>query len=454
MKWIHQNIFLFFFLSPLFVFLNNGGAQAKSLSQVQAIYSDSETQNIEELILSTNGSDPNLLELLKQLFDRNPEIKDLLYQIRVSESQKNEAPFLDDPHFGVGVKNIPTDNPSLSRSSMSGIELSLKQAIPFPSKLVTKTRLEEAQARQAKYVYIEKLNQLVTKFKQAYFDYAYTREAILIHQQNRDRYQSLNNTLEARYTTDNFPLQDLLKIKVAMNEIDSALIGLRQLSKTYLARINTLILQDVSHAVRVSHKNNFTSMPSDLNRLIRRAQTTRPWLKKMEQEVKETKLDKSLAKQELLPDFDFEAGYMFRDNVAGDPMSGQDFASGGVSINVPFLWSLPSHASKIREKGYALHSKNNERDSVEQEVIYQVTKSFYEAKQLRDQVSLLHSQIVPNSRAAFNSSKTAYEAGDVDFLEVITNQNSLFMNELNLAKFKSEYEKKISLLEMAVGEPL
>ena len=408
--------------------------------------------NISQEIINKHKGQKNLQKSLEKLLTTNPEIQSLLYKIEAAKNKTSQAGWLDDPKVGVETMNIPTGNPSLSRTPMSGVQISVKQKVPFPSKLVTKKKIEKAKLNQTQKAYLEKINQLVAKFKQSYFEYAYTQEAISIHNKNKKRLKSLKSTLQAKYTADEIPLQDLLKIKVAIGQIDNSLIALKQLAKTHQARINTLLVQDVNSKINVSIGGRLSSYPKNLTGLIDKAKIQRPWLKKLDYEITEKEKQKSLAKQSLLPDFDFMGSYRFRENIAGDPVNGENFISGGVSINLPFVWSIPKHTKKISETKNLLRSKKKEKQAVLQEVTYQVTQYFQELKQLRNQVSIMNSQIIPSSLSAFSSSKSSYEAGVVDFLDVISSQNSLFTHELSLVRYKYDYEKKRALLEMAVGE--
>lgn len=404
-------------------------------------------------IVSKHAGQKELQKSLEKLLLSNPEIQSLLYKIYAAKNKVSQAAWLDDPRIGVETTNIPTGNPSLSRTPMSGVNISLKQKVPFPSKLITKRKIEKAKLNQIQKAYLEKINQLVAKFKQSYFEYAYTKEAIHIHNKNKKRLQSLKSSLQAKYTTNEIPLQDLLKIKVAIGQINNSLIALKQLAKTHQARINTLLVQDVQTKIKVSTRRHLNSYPKNLKALIEKSKKQRPWIQKLDFEIKEKEKQKSLAKQSLLPDFDFMGSYRFRnDNIVGDPVNGENFISGGVSINLPFVWSLPKHTKKISESKNLLRSKQKEKQAVLQEVIFQVTQYFQELKQLKKQVWIMNSQIIPSSVSAFNSSKSSYEAGVVDFLDVITSQNSLFSHELSLIRYKYDYEKKRSLLEMAVGE--
>ena len=415
---------------------------------------DRQTNNsaIAQNILRNHQDDIHLKNLLEKLLSQNPEIKSLSYKIAAAKNSVSQAPWLDDLTVGIDAVNLPTGNPSLSRTPMSGVQISAQQKVPFPSKLITKKRIAKAKLGAVQKAYLENINQLITKFKQSYYEYAYTQAAIYVHGKNKKRLIALKTILQAKYTTGAIPLQDLLKIKISIGDIDNSLIALRQLSKTHQVRLNTYLSQNIHDKINYSTKRKLSPLPKDMDKLVLKSKTARPWLQKLDYDVQEKQKVQSLAKQSLLPDFNFKASYRVRNNVAGDPVNGENFVSSGVSVNLPFLWSLPKHTKKISETKNLLRAKKHEKQAVAQEVKYQVSQYYLDAKRLKKQYYITSGKIVPASKAAFNSSKSSYEAGEVDFLDVITAQNSLFSHELSSIRYKYDYEIKHALLEMAVGE--
>lgn len=434
---VRNLLFLFVFFVPVFTF-------AKTINP----FHDSVSQKI----LAKHAKQKNLQQFLEKLLSVNPEIQSLLYKIRAAENKVSQTGWLDDPRIGFQAVNVPTGNPSLSRTPMSGVQISLAQKVPFPTKLATRKKIQKAKLNQTQKAYREKINQLIAQFKQSYFEYAYLQEAIFIHNKNKRRLRLLKKSLQAKYATDEAFLQDILKIKVAMSQLDNSLIGLKRLSQTHQARLNTLLMHDVSTKLNVTFKKKLTPYPNNLKNLIEDAKTLRPWVQKLNFEILEKQKQKSLAKQALLPDFDFMGSYRVRENIVGDPVGGEDFFSVGVNVNMPFIWSLPKHKKKISESKNLLYSKKKEKEAILQEVIFQVTQFYQELNQLKKQIGIMKFQVIPASVAAFNSSKSSFEAGIVDFLDVISAQKSLFTHEIGLARYKYDYEKKRALLEMAVGK--
>lgn len=407
---------------------------------------------MEQIVASE--SDPYLAKLLREFFSQNPNIQALDNKIRAAKGKITSAASLDDPMVGVEAMNIPTGNPSLSRDDMSGVQLKVNQTLPFPTKIASEIKMAKTEFKGEQFASLEELWQAVASFKQVYFDYAYTRTAMALYQKNRDRSEALKKVLAAKYSASEIPLHEILKTKISVFETDATLIELKNLMKIYQAQLNSWLARDPDSKINSMGSLTPTVLPAEVKTLVEKASHARAWLKKLDEDVSGAKIKTSLAKQSLLPDFDLSAGYTWREPIPGNAMSGENLVSGGVMVNLPFLWSIPQHAGKIKTAKNEFVTTQKIREATELEVGFQVTQFYHEAKQLKQQMALLRNQIVPASLSAFNSARTSYEAGESDFLEVITNQNELLMYELELAKAQFEYEKKIAMLEMAIGEPL
>jgi outer membrane protein, heavy metal efflux system len=403
---------------------------------------------------SAEEAPKNLDQLIEELLEHNPELQSLVAQINAAHSAVPQSSALDDPRLSFEASNIPMDDPSLSRTPMSGYQIYLRQKIPFPGKLGLKKKIAKSHESQKIQEHQERLNQLVAKFKVAFFDYAYLTQAIAVSTKTQIHLQALASTLEARYAAGQVPQQDVLKTKLEVSKIKDRLIHQRALQKTLLSRMNRLLGRSRTGPLSIAFSTGtLTQLHMPLDDLRSMAQTARPWLIKEKRQVEEATFAHNLAKRELLPDFDFSAGYRIRDNALNEVIQGEDFFSAGVSINIP-LWSFRKQGKKITQTRHHLNAAKQQKEALAQEITYQVEKLFYEAEQLRDQYDLYRSRILPETRAALAASKRSYEANEVEYLNVITNELGLFNNQLALQKYYFEHEKKIAELEMAVGKPL
>jgi outer membrane protein, heavy metal efflux system len=396
-----------------------------------------------------NGA--SLASLVQELLTNNPELKHLTAEISAARARIPQASALDDPRLGIEASNITTGNVSLQRTPMSGWQISLRQHVPFPGKLRTKKHIARARHSQATQEKLERVNHLVAKFKVAFYEYAYVAQAVRITHQTAARLRALIVTLEAKYAADQVPQQDVLKTKLELSRVREQLILYRSQRKQLGARLATLLSRPIETSLRVAlPRQRLSAVASDLASLQTYATTQRPWLAKATAHIRESAQTHRLAKKGLLPDFDFSAGYRVRDNQITEPIGGTNFFSAGVQMTIP-LWGLKKQRNHIRETRHALHAAREDKAALADEVRYQVADIYYGIQQARAQYQLLRRHIVPEARAALAASRTSYEAGAVDYLNVITNELSLFSSQLQLYRHFYSHEQRVAQLEMATG---
>ena len=66
-------------------------------------------------------------------------------------------------------------------------------------------------------------------------------------------------------------------------------------------------------------------------------------------------------------------------------------------------------------------------------------------------MDLYSKQIVPQSQLALESSLASYETGNIDFLSVLSNFNTIRDYQMNFYEQQAEYLKALSRLEELVG---
>lgn len=396
----------------------------------------------------------DLPELIEELLTYNPQLQALLEKIRALENLIDPAGSLEDPRFSFEGSNIPISPPALNRTPMTGLQIYYRQKVPWPGKLKLKKQIARSRYEQQQQAYYEELNQLVAKFKQTYYDYRLATEWLQIYESTTAKFSGLGKILEARYSAGDTPQQDILQNKVEISSLQQTMVELKQRQKILRARMNTLLNRPVEQALKITgEKNQPTRLQASLPDLRKIAQRTRPWLKKSTLEIEQADYEHRLAKKSLLPDFDFAAGWRFRQGSPGDPVAGEDFFSAGFQMNLPMF----AHKKQNQEIAAAYHHKKYQehlQQATTQEVLYQVEDTFHRLEQLKSQLNLVNRQTLPQARAAVDSARVGYEAEQVDFLNVLTNEVSLLQQRLKQSQYRYEYEKKMAELEMVTGLPI
>lgn len=407
-----------------------------------------------ETLPSRDFSAKNITELTEELLHFNPELRALMEKIQAYEQRVPQAGALDDPRFEFALRNFQVRDFNPNADFMSGFEFGLRQMVPWPGKLGLKKKIAQSQAGQEKEEYLERVNQLVAKFKQTFYELRFVEEAAGIYRASLARFSGMNGVLEARYSTGKTLQQDVLNNKVEISKLRDILLALGSQEKALEARLTSLLNRPAGTPLEIRHNPSpLPALKATLEQLQKLATRHRPWLKKSDLQIAAADFQTHLAKKEMLPDFDFGAGYMIRTDGHPNPNDNRDMITLGFSMNLPF------YAGKKQKKAYqeAVHMKKMEeyqKAATTQEILYQVEEVYLDLKKLNAQLALLNSQTLPQSSATVDSAQVNYGAEKTDFSEVLMGEINLLEQRLQRSRYRYEYAKKIAELEMATGLPL
>ncbi len=81
-----------------------------------------------------------------------------------------------------------------------------------------------------------------------------------------------------------------------------------------------------------------------------------------------------------------------------------------------------------------------------------ISSAVTDYRRAQEQLSLFEGGIVPQARQTVQSMLAGYQVGEVDFLNLVRSQITLFNYELQYWKVLAEARQALSHLETAVGE--
>jgi outer membrane protein TolC len=221
-----------------------------------------------------------------------------------------------------------------------------------------------------------------------------------------------------------------------------------------MIKLNILMDEPANEIIALPDRAS-KSMPvlADESALYQRAESLRPLLKKMEIKIEAAESRLDLAKRDYYPDFKLGVTYGDRTGDNPPPMGGSrsDFFSVMVGVKIPLYAgrkqskAVSQRSSEVQMNRYALL---DEKGMVMAAISSAVT-DYQEAKQ---RFSLYGSGIVPQAQQTVQSMLAGYQVSEVDFLNLVRSQMTLFNYELQYWKALSDAKQALARLEAAVGE--
>jgi outer membrane protein TolC len=331
-----------------------------------------------------------------------------------------------------------------------------------PAKLKAMGKMAENDAYMTKASYSDKQLDVYTQTKQAYYDYLYAKQAVIIGKESQQIMGQLTKLAQVNYSTGMVPLQDTLKAQTEFSTMTSDLYNMAAMEVVAKAKLANLMGQSNQTDFEVKEEFTAPAPNFDLAELTKIAIDEKPSLIGMQYGVEMAKSGVEAAHKEKLPDFEFTLGYKTNKEpmVEPDPtgMGGVMFEDRDPSWKVEFMVMLPVWQGKIKaniksaEAGQeaAQSALKNMQNMTELDVQMALTDSQTSWRQ----IDLYKNTIIPQAEQTYEAATVSYTNGKTDFMTVLEAVNTLRNAKLGLYKAKIDYEKSIANLEKAVGKPL
>jgi cobalt-zinc-cadmium efflux system outer membrane protein len=189
-----------------------------------------------------------------------------------------------------------------------------------------------------------------------------------------------------------------------------------------------------------------------LDRLLEALDERSARLRAAQETIEAARARVRVAEIEGLPDIDLGIGYRARAKVSGDPASGDDFLSAGVTLRLPLdraRWR--AHVAEQR----ALLRRAEADYRATRAVLVSAARSAHAALvRAGSEEALIETGLVPQARQSLESSRSGYEVGRIGFLSLLDSQVRLLGAELRLVRARADRRLAFAALESAAGEKL
>jgi outer membrane protein TolC len=387
-----------------------------------------------------------LAALVREALQKNPAVQSAYRQVQGMRRRVPQVKTLPDPTVGVGWAgniapfSVQTGDPSSYRG------ITAMQMLPYPGKLSLQGKIADREAEAAYWDYESVRRRVVSDLKTAYYDYAFYAKAIETTRRNKDLLDKLSKISEARYRVGKGVQQDVLKSQVEISMVEQRLTMLEQQLKTAQAKINTLLFRDPEAPLPPPTTLEPVKLEYSLDQLYQMALAQDTGIQREQRMVERSQYATDLAKKSYYPDF--TVGYMFQQRPQLPDMNGFT-----VTVNVPVFYRSKQREA-VRESTEQLVSAQQSKDNRKTELFFAVKEQYLMAKSSERLFQLYAQGVVPQSSLALESSMSAYQVGNVDFLTVLSNFTTILDYEVNYYRELANYNMAVARLEPLVGTEL
>lgn len=396
------------------------------------------------------GGPPSLASLVEEAVAQSAELAGLQARIEAAEAMVGPARARPDPMASVGVVNIPVNaGIRLDQDAMSGLELMYSQELTRGQKrrLRGETQQREAEALRARYEITS--NSIVRQVKQAYYDLQYLNEALAITEQNKQLASDILKTAESRYATGKVMQQDVFQSQVQLSRMMDSLLSLQRQRETAATQLNRLLYRPAAQPVPAFAPLERSELSDETKAGLEALKERNARLRELAVRYQQAETQVRLAQAERRPDYTVSAGYMVRQEVGMDPMTGMDMWSARLGIGLPWLnrnkYDQQVKAAEARQKAAEADLRADTNS-----ISARIQQLLAETRVEEDRIALVETGLLPQAEGAVAASRSAYATGKLQILAVLDNQMNFYSLQLERVGLVRDREQRMAGLEYEV----
>lgn len=401
---------------------------------------------------SQNTVTLSLDDAVNQALLSNPDLSAMKARTLALADIPEQKGALPDPQLTFRAANLPTDTFSTTQEPMTQMQFALSQALPFPGKLSLLQEVADLESRAADFNFEEKKLKLIQDVKMVWWNIFYLDRALETIERNQELLRQLNTIAQTKYQVGKGLQQDVLMAQLELSKLLDNKISLTNMRKNESIRLNTLLDQqaDIEIILKQIDTDTIPDIP-ELDQLLQQAQYSSPVIMDMSTRADAAKKRVELAEMKFYPDFMAGATYGYRDGENPDGSDRADFATFSVTMSLPFFNRKEKKRAVSQRKHEAIqHSKALK--SAENNIQSRVVAALSDYKKTSEEIELLETGIIPQSKQTLDSMLAGYQVNKVDFLNLVRAQTSLYNYETRYWKSFSSANQAVARLAAAIGK--
>jgi outer membrane protein, heavy metal efflux system len=378
--------------------------------------------------------------------EANPMLRAARSAAEAATQRIGPAGALPDPQLQFGLMNRMASRFGSTADPMTMNQLQLMQMLPWPGKLGGARLAARHDATAASADADEQARMLGAQVRMAYYDVAYADRALEVMQGTQQLLRQFLDVSTTMYAVGSAVQQDVLRAQVEVARMTEEITRMGQERLAGAARLNALLGREATRPIGPLDLPEPAGDLPEADSLIARAIEGRPAVRAGLERVAAAEASLSAARRELYPDFQLGVAYQQRPQFP-------TMVSLMVGVNLPIFAGSKQLATR-RQMAAMRDVSQAELLNLRNETAARIIETRARAVQDRNLVHLYRTSIVPQARAAVQSSLSGYRVGRVTFMQLIDNQMTVNRYETETYRLIADYNQSVGELEALVGQPL
>jgi outer membrane protein TolC len=383
----------------------------------------------------------------------NPNLAQMQARYEARTAIPSQVGTLPDPVLSFNALNLPTDTFNTGQEAMTQMQVGISQRFPYPGKLALHEQESSFEAKAALNSVDETRLGLIRDVRSSWWTLHYLDQALEILARNQELLRQFVEIVRTKYEVGSGLQQDVLLAQLELSKLLDQKIQLTGIRRGEAAQLKKLINRSTLGQITVPTSTN-QALPdlADEATLFARADQSRPRLAEIRNKVRAAESRLGLAKKDYYPDFTVGALYGFRRGENPPHVGGSraDFLSVRFSVNLPLYparkraSAVDQRTSEVLVERYALQNELNAAYA-------EISQASADYTQAREAYALFGTGIIPQARQTVQSMLAGYQVNEVDFLNLVRSQITLFSYETQYWRSLSVANQALARLYAAVG---
>lgn len=399
---------------------------------------------------STVDESSTLDDLLRYAASNNPQLAASFHRWKEALERIIQQKSLPNPNLTLSyyVNEVET-----RVGPQRGI-LGIRQMFPWFGKLKLRGDMAAKEAEAEWQAFQHEKLKLFYSVKSFYVDYHFLRRRKEILGEQRQWLEYLEGIVDTRYRAGKVSYSDLMKVQIEKAKIEDQLRSVRELENPVKSQLNSVLNRPPDAVLPVHTMHSPGVIGDTLEQLGALMKSHNPRLQMMDKLVHRAAQGIRLAKKSYFPDLSVGLNYIVTDEspLAGVTESGKDPLMVTAQFQIP-LWFSRNRAMVSgafhRHKAALFHKRE-----IGNQLQSRLELVFFQYRDADSRSRLYRESLLPRARQSLRVAQTAYQAAEIDILNVIDTQRSLLDLELIFEKSLAEQSRRLAELELLVGKPL
>jgi outer membrane protein TolC len=310
--------------------------------------------------------------------------------------------------------------------------------LSFPTKVAKAGEQALESARAAGLRFAARKFAIQKQVLQAYLDLALMDEQLRIQGDNVSLLKLISDTAGDRVRAG-APQQDLLKAQIQHRLAEAELSKMQAQRESMRAMLNGMLARGADEAIEMPPQlPEARPVAADDGALIAVATDANPELSALSRDVAARQDALELARMRFIPDINPVAAF-----------TGSMSQSLGAMVMLPT--TIPMIRASIEEARAMLRASEAMSRQARNDRAASFVAALYAMRNAERLVGLYRDTVLPKAEQALASSRQAYAAGQIGFIELIDSQRTLLDVRVLIAQARVEREKRLAEMESLAG---